>query len=680
MKKAVVYLMIFAISISPLFRGLYFYYEATIFLSIIALLAFIYFILKYRDREEVVYNKWIMIFGLMLIAAYCLAFITAVYPRDNLSSLLLIIEYLILSIVLYDHFHDKKEAFSKSLLIPAVITGFINAVVGIEAITKAYKFLDITLNNQRLGGTFQYANTAAIYYAIIIIFSLTLMYALDKPILRVLLTGANNIILLAILLTKSRGGYIVGFPAITAFMIIQQKGRRLKTAGSFVCSAIPALLLVQRISNLTGSKDSLGLNKLLLISLIGAIILSVAYEGLMKIISLTKKKIIFPKPLFKTLPYITSAIIVIAVILLRNLIISLIPYSIIERFTDISFYDVSISLRIAYYKDALKLISKNWLLGTGGNSWEVLSYSMQEFFYTSRSVHNYYLETFVDAGILAFISLVAIIAVTALYMISALSKEKDTRQRIYLTGFISAFAALIIHSAFDFNMEYVSIGFLLWTIITLSLPSDRHMIRFRGSLRVLAIAIVTSVMLCMNTVYAFAAYNAKTGRNLWSQGKYEQACSCYENAVRIDPMNTDYILELTRIYNSFADASKTAEKKEAWRKAALTLAKKGIMLNPYFPDINRELIKAYYGLNMPLEGLEYTEKVIIYQPYYELNYELLAKGYLEAGKHFLEYGDTKAAYNYLKKCLEVDPPENAEGIIDLSVLKDEASELLLSKP
>lgn len=676
MKRVVVLLMVLIISISPLFRGLFFYYEASVFLAVIALLSFVYFMLKLRNREDVIFNKWLLLLGLLLAAAYGLAFITAVNPRDNISALLLVLEYLVLSVVLFDYFHDKKEVFSSTLLIPVIITGFINAVIGVEAITGSYKFLNDTLNDRRVGGTFQYANTAAIYFAVIIIFSLTLMYALDKPVFRILLTAANNIVLLAMLLTKSRGGYIVGFLAIIAFMLIQAKGYRLKTCGSFICAAIPALLLVQKISNLTASVDSLSLNKLLLISIVGTLILSAAYEGLMIFIFNVKKKIFLPEPLRRVIPYITAVIIVITVFLFRNQIVGLIPQSIIERFASISLNEHNIYIRLTFDKDALKLISKNWLLGTGGGSWQILYYNVQEFYYISRAVHNHFLEVFVESGIPGFTAFTAIVVMTIIYMISALAKTKESRQKIYLVGFLTAFSALIVHSTFDFDLSYVSLGSLFWVIVAMSLPSNKHAIRLGKSGKVILITIVSAVLLFMNGIYAIAAYNANIGLNLKAKGDHALASSYYEEALRLDPTNSEYTFELTKLYNAFADISQTAEQKETWRKAAFAMANRSIELNPYLPENNRLLIRTYYDLKMPLEGIKYAEKLIKYQPCNSINYELLAKGYLEAGKYFLEKGNSDSAREYLQKCLDVNPPENAEGETSLPDIKQEALILL----
>ncbi len=676
MKKIIAFLMILLVSISPLFRGLFFYYETTAFLAIIALLSFVYFMIKVSRRETVHYNKWLLLLGSLLVAAYGLAFINAVNPRENLSALLLVMEYLVFSIVLYDFYYEKKEYFAPSLMIPVVISGFVNAVVGIEAITGAFKFLNDTLNNRRVGGTFQYANTAAIYFAIIIIFGLTLMYTLDKPILRILLSGANSIILIAMLLTKSRGGYIVGFAAIIFLMIIQAKGYRLKTTGSFICAAIPALLLIQSISNLTGSMDALILNRLLLISCMGAIILASVYEGILFLISKAKRKITLSKPLSKAISYILVVILITSVFLLRNQIISLIPDNIIERFARISLDEVNISIRLTFDKDALKLISKNWLFGTGGGSWKILYYNVQEYYYISRAVHNHFLEIFVESGILGFFAFTSTVILSIYYMISTLAKTKEPKPRIYLAGLFAGFMVLIVHSTFDFDLSYVSLGLLFWVIVIMSSPSNKHIITFNKSCSNIILVIASSALLLMNGIYAIAAYSANIGLNLKLEGDYTPARTYYEEAIRLDPSNSTYTFELTKLYNSYADMSKTSEKKEAWRKAALLMAKRSILLNPYMPENNRILIRSYYDLGMPLEGIEYAQRLIRYQPYNNVNYELLAKGYLEAGKDYLENGNPQKAYELLENCIHIDPPEKAEGQTHLSLIKQEALSFL----
>ena len=75
MKKAIIALMILITAISPLFRGLFFSLEASAVLAILALMSFMYFLIKYTNKEDIFYNKWLLILGALLVLAYGLAFI-----------------------------------------------------------------------------------------------------------------------------------------------------------------------------------------------------------------------------------------------------------------------------------------------------------------------------------------------------------------------------------------------------------------------------------------------------------------------------------------------------------------------------------------------------------------------------------------------------------------------------
>lgn len=676
MKKYIVFFMMVTVAISPLFRGLFFELEASAFLAVLALLSFIYFMVKLTNKEDIFYNKWLLIFGTLLISAYCLAFITAVIPRKNLSILVQVAGYFIFSIVLHDYYHDKREKLSLALMAPMVLSAFVNAIIGLEAITGAFRFLNDTLNHARVGGTMQYANTSAIYYMIAIIFSLTLMYLLDKPVYRVLLSGVNNIILLAMLLTRSRGGYIVGFSAVLLFLIIQAKGYKLKATGSFFCSAGPAFLIMQRVSAQTASQDAITITKLLIISFIATSLLAVIYEGIIIVISRTKKKLNIPKAMNLAVQISVGVLIIVSIFLLRNRIIGLIPDNIIERFARISLSERNISIRIVFDIDALKLISKNWLLGTGGGSWEVLYYGVQESDYISRAVHNHFLEIFVETGIPGFISFTSIVVLTIWYMIKGIIKAENMQKKLYMTGLFSGYAALVAHSTFDFDLSYVSIGLMFWIMIVLATPEVKHIIKLKRGWAAPVFTIISAVLIMVNGITAIAAYNAKKALNLTAKYEYSAARPYYEEALRIDPYNYKYSYELSKLYSIFAYRSTNDENSKAWKEVALDMAERSTSQNPYLPENNRALIRLYYELNMPIEALEYAEKLILYQPCYSYNYKLLARSYLEAAKYYMGTGDYDNAENLLKKCAEIEPPMKINKKNIFYDYKEEASEIL----
>ncbi len=673
MKKLIVILIMFTSVISPLFRGLFFDLEASAFLAVLALLSFIYFMIKLTNKEDIFYNKWLLIFGTLLIAAYCLAFITAVNPRKNLSILIQVTEYLVFSIVLYDYYQDKKEKLSLILMGPMVISAFISAIIGLEAITGAFRFLNDTLNGARVGGTLQYANTSAIYYMIAVIFSLTLMYLLDKPVYRVFLSGINGIIILAMLLTRSRGGYIVGFSAVLLYLIIQVKGYRLKTLGSFFCSAGPAFLIMQRVSKLTASQDAITLTKFLLITFIATILLAVIYEGVLLLILRAKIKLNLPKTFGLSVQILTVILIIVSVFLLRNKIIALIPDNIINRFVKYNMFE---NIRITFDIDALKLISKNWLFGVGAGGWEVLYYGVQDSYYISRAVHNHFLEVFVDSGILGFLSFTSIVIVSIYYMIREINKTEHVRKKIYLSGLFSGFAALVIHSTFDFDLSYVSIGLMFWIMIVLGTPESKHKIKLKSGLAAPFFILISTSLILVNSITAMAEYNAKKGLSFTEENNYSAARPYYEEALRLDPYNFKYSFELSKIYSVFSKRSINTEKADSWREVALNMAERSISQNPYLPENIRALIRLYYDSNMPFEALEYAEKLVSYQPYYSQNYALLARSYLEAAKYYLEIKTYDKAKDLLIKCVEIEPQIELKGSNVFYYYQQDASAIL----
>jgi len=672
MKKAIVILMMLITAVSPLFRGLFFSLEASACLAVLALLSFIYFLTKLTSKEDIFYNKWLLIFGVLLVLAYGLAFIDSVNPRDNLEVLVQVTGYLLFAIVLYDHYQDRKRELSIALMVPMVISAFVNALIGLMAITGAFRVLNDTLNDRRIGGTFQYANTAAVYYIIAVIFSLTLMYLADKPIYRVLLSGINTIMLLAMLLTRSRGGYIVGFSAVLLLFMIQAKGYRIKTCGSFLCSALPAFLLMMKVSNQTASQDARALTRLLIISFMASVFLAIIFEGVIILASKLKKKQLLPKALSRIIQFTAICVVIASVFLYWNKIIALMPDNIIDRFENLNMSSRSVYIRVEFFKDALKLISNNWLFGVGGGGWEVLNYGVQETYYVSRAVHNHYLEVFVDAGILAFLAFTSAIIITFFYFIRGILKAENLQKRIILAGLFSGFLALAVHATFDFDLSFVSIALLLWAIMVISTPDTKHRIKLKSSRMAPLFSVTAAILIVVNTIIAMAAFNAKKGLDLKVKNEYTKALPYYVEAIRLDPYNYRHSFELSKLYRNLGDGSNIEENKKAWYEAALSMAIRSISQNPYFPETNRLLIDLYNNLDIPLKALEYAEKVVSYQPYYDLNYRILAETYVKAAKYYRENNDYETANELLKKCIDLDPPVKAK----LKEYKEEASELL----
>lgn len=88
------------------------------------------------------------------------------------------------------------------------------------------------------------------------------------------------------------------------------------------------------------------------------------------------------------------------------------------------------------------------------------------------------------------------------------------------------------------------------------------------------------------------------------------------------------------------------------------------------------LARSYLDSGMPLEALEQLQKLVEYQPLNSSNYELLAKGYLDAADLYLTNKKVNKAREMLIMCAEIYKLEHAEKTNLLVKYMDMASELL----
>jgi len=685
MKKAIATLMILVISVSPLFRGLYFELEAYAFLAVLALLSVVYLFTKLANREAMRFHKWILVFGVCLIAAYILSFAKAVSIRDNITSLIQISTYLLVSIILYDYYHEKKRLFGQTLMLFTVIAGFINAILGIEALSGAFESLNYTLIYMRVGGMFQYANTAAVYFMICVVFSIALIHSVKSILLKLMLSGMGNIAFLALLLTSSRGGFLVGIAVFLLMWALQPKGYRLKYVCSFVCTVVPAFLFIGRIITLGGSRDYISIAKWMAVSFMAAVILSLIYGVVSSLLSGAKASIRNGLAVVCLVGFLAVA----AVIVLNHGITAILPGNIIMRFQTLGLQDRNIILRLTYFRDALKLISSNWLLGLGGGGWYSLYQSVQDMFYVARTVHNHYLQVFVEAGILGFISFLAIILLSLINMFYSLINQKDDTERIMLTGIFCGFLALVLHSSFDFNLSYVSMALLLWTFVagsavclseksTANAGTVLQTISFRSNAAKLAVIVACSALFSVSGLFTASAYYADRGFNSLLRKDYVTSGTYYLKASHLDPLNPVYHFQLAKVYYNYSKRSADPIQVEGWRRTAIKEAEQSVLLNPCYPEYREILAFICYESDQPLKALENAEKLIELQPLKNSNYELLAKCYLKSAEYYRNNNNMDKCREMLIRCSQVDQLPKVTADETIMEYKHQALALLKS--
>ena len=129
----------------------------------------------------------------------------------------------------------------------------------------------------------------------------------------------------------------------------------------------------------------------------------------------------------------------------------LLPTDLIFRINDvIHFNSTSVTDRVEYNKDALKIWNESKLIGFGGEAFRHKYKEVQTYNYSSREVHNVYLQILVESGIIGFVIIITIVILT-------LKIKTDVYVKL-------CFIIFCIHNIVDLNFSYL-IGVIIFAIL-----------------------------------------------------------------------------------------------------------------------------------------------------------------------------------------------------------------------
>lgn len=138
----------------------------------------------------------------------------------------------------------------------------------------------------------------------------------------------------------------------------------------------------------------------------------------------------------------------------------LIPYKIIDRVNDALTNSTSIRDRKLYIIDSFKIITssfKNFIIGTGGEGFKNLFKNYRSIPYISTEVHNSYIQTFVETGVIGFFIMIAITINIIIY------KKNDIYKLVVLF--------ILCHSVIDLDFSYFVMMYIF--AIICGLMSDK---------------------------------------------------------------------------------------------------------------------------------------------------------------------------------------------------------------
>lgn len=223
-----------------------------------------------------------------------------------------------------------------------------------------------------------------------------------------------------------------------------------------------------------------------------------------------------------------------------------IPDLLVYRFKDLVNGSTSISDRIIYYFDALKIItknSKNFIIGIGGEGFNNIYKQIQTKEYSSTEVHSSYLQIFVESGIIGFLDIIILI------IYSCIKSKKNYIKLAYIL--------LIIHSCIDLNFSYM-LSILIFGILLASLEYKEEK-SINNKFVVFSSIIISLLSSFIITILSFRSILAmhinipvykKENVNIYLQSK---VINKSEKRVVIDPYEYSYRKVLNKEYETYLE-------------------------------------------------------------------------------------------------------------------------------
>ena len=668
MKKYLVFFMVLIISISPLFRGLFFPFEMYLSFAALSFLGGAYLISKYRLGEKFRIPGGVFFSSLIMLLAYLLAFAKAANPRGNIEMVMQLIVYMLIAFVLSDYFHDKKQELVKFFFLPLIFGGSLAAFLGLAGYTKVFTGLKDTINGNRIGSTLQYANTAAVYFLLILLMLIYFMVVENKTYYKVGAAALGHVLLMALFFTSSRGVFLLFPPMIfLIFLIVMPLGTKLKGFLAILAMSLPMIITMKPFNAAAFNSDLAPASLQLLFgaTLSGVLFFLFDLQRLIQRRRRTELALIF---LLGIILVVVAGVKGEVIITAINRFVELnVPKGVLDRMHDINLETKSVVMRFEFFREAWTLIKKRPLIGYGGYGFASLYQSVQNVYYAARLVHNHYLQVFVEAGIFGILGFIGTIVFGLFYYFYGRLREVELNKKTVAAVLFCSLLALSAHSAIDFNLSYSSMGYILFALTAVASifgPKNKYLNReafnFKKQWQILTFSVVLLTFL-FSVPFSLAANQIEVGSKAKKQIVAVQAITAYEKAVRLDPLHAGPRAELADLYTWMANISRLEAEKQEWLQKAVVQAERSLKLDPHYPYYNRIAAKVYSSANMPLEAKERAEYLVLMQPLVKSNFEVLAKSYVEAAFAQVKNEDYKKAQESFLAALELIEREDLEA-------------------
>ena len=364
------------------------------------------------------------------------------------------------------------------------LSAFGVAAIGLAAAAGYIKFPG-AFESGRIMSTLQYPNALAAFIMVASLIGLALWAEARGFLWPALYATGLYLFLLTILGTLSRGGWIIFPLAFLLWLVALPTGYFWRSLYNLLATGGVAILIGRAFLPRVTAGQGAGAGKWLLLGLVLAVGVELLYRFLRWVVEEHLEN-----PLYRNV--FVGSLILYAVLLASlyafylgsatpSLADEFFPARVVDRAETIGTYDTSFEGRLIYTLDALRLVRRHPLLGTGGGGWNALYHQYQSLLYWTTEIHNHFAQVLVETGLLG-LGLYLWLWGAFFQRLYRLWRQWGPGRRrrglgfpgdglaaywSLLWGAAVAAVALGVHSAFDFDLSLPALSFILWALFGL---------------------------------------------------------------------------------------------------------------------------------------------------------------------------------------------------------------------
>ncbi|RSK28674.1 O-antigen ligase family protein [Bacillus sp. HMF5848] len=503
----------------------------------------------------------------------------------------------------------------------------------------------------RMASVLQYPNTFAALIAAFILFGLIYLTKLKMNRKEILFYSFPIILFINALLASGSRGVLVIFPIIWFIGLVSIANAR-KQIDYIAFSASAVLIGGIVFSTMQFTDIGVPYIKEILYVILGTLVYTSLTSGYKEYLNRVKLSII-EKYNRRISILIPTAIVVAGVLLVfdlfyKGLIFKLLPQNLQERIATINFSAASVQGRQAFYDTAFSILKESPLFGFGGGTWRYSFTKFQEVPFWSTNVHNFYLGKLIDLGLFGGTIFLGVFVFLLYLAIRQIWIQKQEEPTVKIAALMSILM-ILSHSAMDFNMSYgttvLTVMWLFAIILEPNIQKSTNKSRKQVLItKTVGIATVLTVLI-INIGYMTAENMLKNQSNRDSIVETE---STYTKAMKYNPFNTDYIVELVEMYANAYTKTQDQEIKANIK----TLVEKGRELEPQNAEMLFKFANAAEKINDKQLSVELLEDTIKNDKYRVSAYYALIGLYSEMALQAATNDDMESKNLYAEKAAD----------------------------